>query len=58
MPAASARTTAAAGEELEDPPVGPLPVTGSGLAGGTAEVANAGLRLIPAGLLARVRKRS
>jgi hypothetical protein len=46
------------GRELEDPPVGPLPVTGSGLAGGTFGVANAGLRLLGARLLARVRRRS
>jgi hypothetical protein len=41
------------GHEPEDPPVGPLPVTGSGLSGGVYGVANAGLRLVTAGFLAR-----
>ena len=45
------------GRPLEDPEAGPLPVTGSGLAGGTLGPANAGLRLVTAGLLARGRKR-
>jgi hypothetical protein len=45
------------GRELEDPGVGPIPVSGSGLAGGVAGVANAGLRLVTTGLLLRRRKR-
>ena len=40
------------GVPLEDPPVGPIPVTGSGLAGGAFGGA---LRLVTAGLLARRR---
>ena len=41
------------GSPLEDPPVGPLPLTDSGMAGGWFGSA---LRLIPAGLLARSRR--
>ena len=41
------------GAPLEDPPVGPLPVTTGGMAGGWFGSA---LRLVPAGLLARSRK--
>jgi hypothetical protein len=46
-----------AGREPEDPPVGPIPVSGSGLAGGLAGVATAGFRLVTAGLLLRRRRR-
>jgi hypothetical protein len=44
------------GRELEDPPVGPIPLEGSGMAGGVFGVANAGLRLVTLGLLGRRRK--
>ncbi|HEY7561174.1 MAG TPA: hypothetical protein VH650_03285 [Gaiellaceae bacterium] len=43
------------GGPLEDPPVGPLPVTGSGMGGG---MLGSALRLVPASLLARGRRRS
>jgi hypothetical protein len=46
-----------AGSELVDPGVGPIPVAGSGLAGGVLGVANAGLRLVTTGLLLRRRRR-
>jgi hypothetical protein len=50
-----------AGREPEDPPVGPIPVSGSGLAGGfgggIAGAANAGFRLLATGLLLRRRRR-
>ena len=42
------------GRPLEDPPVGPIPVTGGGLAGG---VPGSGLRLIGASLLGTRRRR-
>ena len=42
-----------AGQQLEDPPVGPLPLTSGGMAGGAFGSA---LRLLPAGLLARRRR--
>jgi hypothetical protein len=45
------------GRELEDPPVEPLPVTGSGLAGGVHGAAAAGLRLVATGLLVQRRNR-
>ena len=45
------------GREPEEPPVGPIPVTGSGLAGGLAGAANAGLRLVTTGLLLGRRRR-
>lgn len=45
------------GRELEDPGVGPIPVSGSGIAGGIAGVATAGLRLVTTGLLLRRRRR-
>jgi hypothetical protein len=44
------------GRELEDPPVEPLPVTGSGLAGGVHGVATAGFRLVTTGLLLKRRR--
>ncbi len=44
------------GRPLEEPPVGPLPVTGSGLEGGADGGAIAGFRLLTASLLARVRR--
>jgi hypothetical protein len=43
-----------AGRHLEDPPVGPLPVTESGMEGG---MFGSALRLIPASFLARGRRR-
>ncbi|MGH3070954.1 MAG: hypothetical protein ACRDNB_01630 [Gaiellaceae bacterium] len=46
-----------AGHQPEDPPVGPIPITGSGIAGGVAGVANTGLRLVTTGLLLRRRRR-
>jgi hypothetical protein len=52
------------GHELEDPPVGPIPLTGSGMAGGAfGALASAfgalasALRLVTAALLARPRRR-
>ncbi len=45
-----------AGGELQDPPVGPIPLSGSGLAGGIYGAANAGLRLVTLGLLGRREK--
>jgi hypothetical protein len=44
------------GREPEQPPVGPIPVTGSGLAGGIHGVATAGFRLVTTGLLLRRRR--
>ena len=52
------------GRPIEDPPVGPIPLTGSGVAGGdpggigaTAGALASGLRLITAALLTRPRRR-
>jgi hypothetical protein len=52
------------GRPIEDPPVGPIPLTGSGVAGGDLGGAGAaagslasGLRLITTALLARPRRR-
>ena len=45
------------GRELEDPGVGPIPASGSGMAAGLAGVATAGLRLVTTGLLLRRRRR-
>lgn len=50
------------GHELEDPPLGPIPVEGSGLVSGRADAAMAGgaanglFRLITTGMLARMRR--
>jgi hypothetical protein len=52
-----------AGRPLEDPPVGPIPIEGSGLAGGTSDAAlvgaaaNSGFRLFTTRLLGRRRQR-
>jgi hypothetical protein len=45
------------GREPEDPPVGPVPLSGSGLAGGVAGAASAGFRLLTTGLLLKRRGR-
>jgi len=45
------------GREPEEPPVGPIPLSGSGLAGGVLGIANAGLRLVTLGLLGRRKER-
>jgi hypothetical protein len=46
-----------AGDELEDPPVEPIPITGSGLAGGELGAATAGFRLLATDRLLKRRKR-
>jgi hypothetical protein len=46
-----------AGSEPEDPPVEPIPVSGSGLAGGEAGAATAGLRLVATDRLLKRRRR-
>jgi hypothetical protein len=51
------------GRELEDPPVGPIPIEGSGLVSGHSDAAMAGgaangmFRLLTGRMLARVRRR-
>ena len=50
------------GHELEDPPVGPIPIEGSGLVTGQSDAAMAAgatgglFRLVTAGMLARLRR--